>query len=99
MCVRTRACVCVHAWVGGCACSCLPINASIESGVVPVSIFSSIINGLGEEACPGPQAEDVIEAFRQFDRESNGFITASEVRHLLSGLEEELEDTKSKTGS
>ena len=34
--------------------------------------------------------EDIKEAFRVFDKEGNGFITASELRHVLSNLGETL---------
>ncbi|XP_065192312.1 uncharacterized protein LOC135823388 [Sycon ciliatum] len=65
-----------------------------ETGTIRWSIFSSIIEGLGDEVCQGPCPAEVIEAFRQFDRDSSGLIAASEIRHLLSGLEDDLEDTK-----
>eukprot|EP00092_Neocalanus_flemingeri_P032215 GFUD01035014.1.p1 GENE.GFUD01035014.1~~GFUD01035014.1.p1 ORF type:complete len:156 (-),score=51.55 GFUD01035014.1:63-530(-) len=36
--------------------------------------------------------EDIREAFRVFDKDGNGFITAAELRHVMTNLGEELTD-------
>ncbi len=39
------------------------------------------------------ESEDEIkEAFRVFDRDNNGFISASELRHVMTNLGEKLTD-------
>ena len=36
--------------------------------------------------------EELIEAFRVFDKDGNGFISAAEVRHVLTNLGKKLTD-------
>ncbi|KAA3670117.1 myosin light chain 6, partial [Paragonimus westermani] len=36
--------------------------------------------------------EEFIEGFRVFDKDSNGFISAAELRHLLTALGERLRE-------
>ncbi|KAH7968641.1 hypothetical protein HPB52_010497 [Rhipicephalus sanguineus] len=36
--------------------------------------------------------EEIREAFRVFDRDGNGFITATELRHVMTTLGEKLTD-------
>merc|ERR1711933_625937 len=36
--------------------------------------------------------EELIEAFKVFDRDGNGFISAAEVRHVMTNLGEKLTD-------
>merc|ERR1712226_537415 len=36
--------------------------------------------------------EEVIEAFKVFDKEGNGFISAAELRHIVTNLGEKLTD-------
>jgi len=38
--------------------------------------------------------KDFMEAFKSFDREGQGFISAAEMRHLLTAMGERLEDTE-----
>ena len=36
--------------------------------------------------------EELIEAFKVFDRDGNGFISAAELRHVMTNLGEKLTD-------
>ena len=36
--------------------------------------------------------EEILEAFKVFDKDGNGFISASELRHVMVNLGEELTD-------
>ena len=36
--------------------------------------------------------EDIIEVFKIFDRDGNGFISAGELRHVLNNLDEPVTD-------
>ena len=36
--------------------------------------------------------EEIKEAFRVFDKDGNGFISAAELRHVITNLEEKLTD-------
>ena len=36
--------------------------------------------------------EEIMEAFKVFDRDGNGFISAAEVRHVVTNLSERLTD-------
>ncbi len=51
--------------------------------------FLPIYQGLMKEKKPN-NPEEFIEGFRVFDKEANGFISAAELRHLLTQLGERL---------
>ena len=36
--------------------------------------------------------EEIIEAFKVFDKDGNGFISAAELRHIMTNLGEKLTD-------
>ena len=40
---------------------------------------------------PFPQ-EEILEAFKVFDKDGNGFISAAELRHIMTNLGEKLTD-------
>ena len=43
--------------------------------------------------CPGVySAEEIKEAFKVFDKDGNGFISAAELRHIMTNLGEKLTD-------
>ncbi|VDD75097.1 unnamed protein product [Mesocestoides corti] len=51
--------------------------------------FLPIYQGLMKEKKPN-NPEEFIEGFRVFDKEANGYISAAELRHLLTQLGERL---------
>ena len=38
--------------------------------------------------------EELVEAFKMFDRDGNGFISTAELRHVMTNLGEKLTDKK-----
>ena len=38
------------------------------------------------------EEQDIIEVFKVFDNDGNGYITAAELRHVMTNLEEKLSD-------
>ena len=36
--------------------------------------------------------EEILEAFKVFDKDGNGFISAAELRHIVNNLREKLMD-------
>ena len=36
--------------------------------------------------------EEILEAFKVFDKDGNGFISAAELRHIMTNLGEKLTD-------
>jgi calmodulin len=44
----------------------------------------------------GPLDSEVLDAFKVFDREGNGYISAAELKHLLVGLPGDLDEGESK---
>ena len=39
-----------------------------------------------------PLQEEILEAFKVFDKDGNGFISAAELRHIMTNLGEKLTD-------
>lgn len=59
-------------------------------GWIDIADFLKLMSNQVKE--PIMSEEDVRSAFRVFDKESNGFISAEELRHLLMGIGEPLEE-------
>ena len=50
-------------------------------------------SGSRHQKCPDEQEEEELkEAFRVFDKDGNGFISAAELRHIMTNLGEKLTD-------
>ena len=43
--------------------------------------------------------EETLEAFKVFDKDGNGFISAAELRHIMTNLGEKLTDEHTHTTS
>ena len=41
---------------------------------------------------PDRTEEEILEAFKVFDKDGNGFISAAELRHIMTNLGEKLTD-------
>lgn len=65
-------------------CSIYPSDERIS-----FETFLPIYQGLMKEKKPS-NADEFVEGFRVFDKDSNGLISAAELRHLLTQLGERL---------
>ncbi|ELT92862.1 hypothetical protein CAPTEDRAFT_169349 [Capitella teleta] len=54
--------------------------------------FSEFLAMLPQIQKTGDSEEEVEEAFRVFDKESNGFLSAAELRHIMTNMGEKLTD-------
>lgn len=59
----------------------------MASGLVD---FPSFISVMARKIKDVDNEEELREAFRIFDKEGNGFLTASELRHIMMNLGEKL---------
>ena len=60
---------------------------SLGSGSLEFSEFLTILPHITRS---GETEEEVDEAFRVFDKEANGFISAAELRHIMTNMGEKL---------
>ena len=50
------------------------------------------MNLMSKRGKEGDTEEDLIDAFKVFDKDGNGFISAVELRHVMTSLGEKLSD-------
>ena len=58
------------------------------SGTINFSEFLAMMKKMKAEECDGT----MLEAFKVFDKDGNGFISAAELRHVMTNLGEKLTD-------
>lgn len=95
----------VDAFKVGDMCYCLGLNPTVETAqknggteklgmkAYKLNEFLPIYETIAKEKDVGTFA-DFKEAFKTFDRESQGFISAAELRHVLTFLGEKLTDNQ-----
>merc|ERR1719385_553370 len=54
--------------------------------------FSEWLSLMAKKMKDSDTEEELIEAFKVFDRDGNGFISAAELRHVMTNLGEKLTD-------
>jgi calmodulin len=54
--------------------------------------FPEFMNIMAKRGKEGDTEEELIEAFKVFDKDGNGFISAAELRHVMTNLGEKLTD-------
>jgi calmodulin len=62
----------------------LPLPSSSRASGFPTAILTVLLEQDTED--------DIIEAFRVFDKDGNGTISAAELRHVMTNLGEKLTD-------
>ena len=65
------------------------------SGVIPNAVdFASFQKMMGRSLAAHDSKADILLAFSVFDKDGNGYIAASELRHVLTNLGEKLSETQ-----
>mmetsp|Transcript_4758 Transcript_4758/g.16730 ORF Transcript_4758/g.16730 Transcript_4758/m.16730 type:complete len:149 (+) Transcript_4758:68-514(+) len=65
--------------------------AAIVKGVGSSSVdFPEFLTVMSKNMKPPASEEEIKEAFRVFDKEGDGFVSASELRHVMTNLGEKL---------
>ncbi len=54
--------------------------------------FPEFLTMMGRKMNDVESEEEVLEAFKVFDKDGNGFISAAELRHIMTNLGEKLSD-------
>ena len=54
--------------------------------------FSQFLNLMAKKMKDTDSEEEIKEAFKVFDKDGNGFISAAELRHVMTNLGEKLTD-------
>jgi len=54
--------------------------------------FAEFLSMMAKKMNDGDSEEEIKEAFRVFDKDGNGFISAAELRHVMTNLGEKLTD-------
>jgi calmodulin len=54
--------------------------------------FSEFLNLMAKKMKDTDTEEELVEAFKVFDKDSNGFISAVELKHVMTNLGEKLSD-------
>jgi len=62
---------------------------------VPFEVFLPIMQAISSKSS-SDTSDDFIEGLRHFDKDGNGFISAAELRHLLTTLGEKLTDEEAE---
>lgn len=65
-------------------CLCLAGNGTID--------FPEFLTMMARKMKDTDSEEEIREAFRVFDKDGNGFISAAELRHVMTNLGEKLTD-------
>ena len=67
---------------------CLQIDAD-GSGTID---FPEFLTMMARKMKDTDSEEEILEAFKVFDKDGNGFISAAELRHIMTNLGEKLTD-------
>lgn len=64
----------------------------MEYGIWRRRVLSDLTPSSSRQPKDTDTEEELIEAFKVFDRDGNGFISAAELRHVMTNLGEKLTD-------
>ena len=75
-------------------CLCRPLSCHYQidadgSGTID---FPEFLTMMARKMKDTDSEEEILEAFKVFDKDGNGFISAAELRHIMTNLGEKLTD-------
>ena len=66
--------------------------AEVKIGNVSDCCYSEFLTMMARKMKDTDSEEEIREAFKVFDRDNNGFISAAELRHVMTSIGEKLTD-------
>ena len=67
-------------------------NILAISSVLTVLLYTEFLTMMARKMKDTDSEEEIREAFKVFDRDNNGFISAAELRHVMTSIGEKLTD-------
>ena len=68
------------------------MNILAASSVLTVLLHTEFLTMMARKMKDTDSEEEIREAFKVFDRDNNGFISAAELRHVMTSIGEKLTD-------
>lgn len=72
--------------------SCLLESLQIDADGSGTIDFPEFLTMMARKMKDTDSEEEILEAFKVFDKDGNGFISAAELRHIMTNLGEKLTD-------
>jgi calmodulin len=69
-----------------------PVSFQIDSDGNGTIDFPEFLTMMARKMKDTDSEEEILEAFKVFDKDGNGFISAAELRHIMTNLGEKLTD-------
>lgn len=72
-----------------------PLTSQVRPSLpvkVPQLTFAEFLTMMARKMKDTDSEEEIREAFKVFDRDNNGFISAAELRHVMTSIGEKLTD-------
>merc|ERR1711898_39597 len=76
--------------MGGSSCFCPLAPGFVTTSLTRISL--QFLNLMAKKMKDTDSEEEIKEAFKVFDKDGNGFISAAELRHVMTNLGEKLTD-------
>ena len=72
--------------------SCVADHPQIDADGSGTIDFPEFLTMMARKMKDTDSEEEILEAFKVFDKDGNGFVSAAELRHIMTNLGEKLTD-------